>query len=61
MTSPDVSRAEWRRSKYSGSNGNCVEVGTASPDILVRDTKDCESGTLAFSINAWVNFTASLK
>ena len=61
MIFPDLSRAEWRQSKYSGSNGNCVEVGSVGPDILVRDNKDCESGTLAFSANAWVNFLASLK
>lgn len=26
MTSPDVSRAGWRTSSYSGGNGECVEV-----------------------------------
>jgi hypothetical protein len=61
MILPDLSRADWRRSKYSGSNGNCVEVGTDSPAVLVRDTKDREAGTLAFTAEVWVNFTASLK
>lgn len=28
MTSIDMSRARWRKSSYSGSNGNCVEVAT---------------------------------
>jgi hypothetical protein len=57
----DLSRADWRRSTYSGSNGNCVEVGTDGPAVLVRDTKDPEVGTLAFTDNAWASFTASLK
>jgi hypothetical protein len=57
----DLSRAGWRRSTYSGSNGNCVEVGTDGPAVLVRDTKDREAGTLAFTDNAWASFTASLK
>lgn len=30
MGVPDLSRAEWRTSSYSGSNSNCVEVAAAS-------------------------------
>jgi hypothetical protein len=26
MEAADLSRAEWRKSSYSGGNGNCVEV-----------------------------------
>ena len=29
MGVPDLSRAEWRTSSYSGSNSNCVEVAAA--------------------------------
>jgi hypothetical protein len=61
MILPDLSRADWRRSTYSGSNGNCVEAGTDGAAVLVRDTKDREAGTLAFTANAWASFTASLK
>lgn len=57
----DLSRADWRRSKYSGSNGNCVEVGTDGTAVLVRDTRDREGGTLAFTPGAWASFAASLK
>jgi hypothetical protein len=61
MILPDLSRAGWRRSTYSGSNGNCVEVGTSSTAVFVRDTKDREVETLAFTISAWASFTASLR
>lgn len=61
MILPDLSRADWRRSTYSGSNGNCVEVSADGLTVLVRDTKDLEAGTLAFTGNAWASFTASLK
>ncbi len=61
MTNPDLSRADWRRSKYSGSNGNCVEIGATGPTILVRDTKDREGGTLAFDALTWAGFVATLK
>ena len=29
MTEIDLSRAEWRKSSYSGQDGNCVEVARA--------------------------------
>ena len=36
----DVTDGSWRKSSYSGSNGGaCVEVGTASPAVAVRDSK----------------------
>ena len=30
----------WRKSSYSGSEANCVEVGNAAGLVKVRDTKD---------------------
>jgi hypothetical protein len=61
MTLPDLPRADWRRSKYSGSNGNCVEIGTSGLAVLVRDTKAREARTLAFTADAWTSFTESIK
>ena len=51
----------WRTSSYTGSQGNCVEVGDTDRAILVRDTKDREGETLAFTTAAWQTFTGSLK
>ena len=31
MTGIDLSRAEWRKSSYSGQSGNCVEVARNLP------------------------------
>ena len=61
MITRDLSRADWRRSKYSGSNGNCVEVGSATPVVLVRDTKDRPGSVLAFAPDAWRRFAARIK
>jgi hypothetical protein len=37
----DLSRAEWRTSSYSGTNGNCIEVAAdPAARVLVRDTTD---------------------
>ena len=41
---------EWRKSTYSGANGgDRVEVADATGVILVRDTKNRDGGTLAFT------------
>ncbi|HXT90397.1 MAG TPA: DUF397 domain-containing protein [Trebonia sp.] len=52
----------WRKSTYSGYNGNCPEVGHGEAVILVRDTKDEEAGpVLAFPAGTWAAFTARVK
>ena len=40
MTGIDLSRAEWRKSSYSGQSGNCVEVARNLPGLVaVRDSR----------------------
>ena len=52
---------EWRTSSYStGDGGQCVEVAGGN-DVAVRDTKDRDGATLAFTVEAWQAFTGSLK
>ncbi|WP_394613063.1 DUF397 domain-containing protein [Lentzea sp. JNUCC 0626] len=47
----------WRKSSYSGAteDGECVEVSFAL-DVLVRDSKNADAGTLTFSAPAWRAF-----
>ena len=58
-----IDSATWRKSSYSGSNGGgCVEAGVAeSGHVLVRDTTDRSGAALDVSVEAWGNFTSSLK
>jgi hypothetical protein len=52
---------EWRTSSYStGDGGQCVEVGSGD-GVAVRDTKERDGATLAFTAQAWQTFTTSLK
>jgi hypothetical protein len=51
----------WRKSTRSGNSGNCVEVADAARVVLVRDTKDREGGTLAFTAEAWQRFIDSRR
>ncbi|MFV2020332.1 DUF397 domain-containing protein [Micromonospora sp. LOL_023] len=53
----------WRTSSRSSSNGGeCVEVADNVPGrVLVRDSKDRDSGTLTFVPAAWQSFIAEVS
>lgn len=56
-----VGGAAWRTSSYTGTNGNCVEVGDTASAVLVRDTKDLDGAVLSVPGQAWRRFIAALK
>lgn len=62
-SAPGVNNADirWRTSSYSGSQGNCVEVGHAQDTIGVRDTKNRPDATLVFDVQTWSGFLTALK
>lgn len=52
----------WRKSSYSGQNGDCVEVAGDGGTILVRDTKDRRSGpVLTFTAGQWRVFADAVR
>ena len=52
----------WRVATYTGGQGNCVEVGTFTTMIAVRDTKNREGGpVLRFDLPVWREFMERLK
>lgn len=59
----DLSRADWRKSTFSSSNGGqCVEVADNLPGIVaVRDSKNPHGLALIFTPEDWSAFIASLK
>ncbi|MFJ9558037.1 DUF397 domain-containing protein [Nocardiopsis sp. NPDC101807] len=52
---------EFRRSSYSGSQGNCVEVADAAALHAVRDSKTPEQAPLTFGRDEWGRFLDDLK
>ena len=57
MTGIDLSRAEWRKSSYSGQSGNCVEVARNLPGLVaVRDSKEPDGAKLVVSQETWRAF-----
>jgi hypothetical protein len=54
----------WRKSSYSGSEAQCVEVGgnaASASAVLVRDTQDRAGAVLAVAPDVWRKFTSGLK
>ena len=52
----------WRVATYTGGQGNCIEVGTFTALIAVRDTRNREGGpVLSFDPQVWREFTERLK
>ncbi|GAA2502296.1 DUF397 domain-containing protein [Streptomyces thermolineatus] len=47
----------WFKSSHSGDQGgDCVEVAAGPGTVHVRDSKDREGGSLAFTPEAWAAF-----
>jgi hypothetical protein len=59
---PDVTELKFLKSSYCGS-GACVEVDltSAAPDVLVRDSKDLSIPALRFTADEWAAFVAGVK
>ncbi len=57
----DISRAQWRKSSYSGNTGNCVEAANLGDAVAVRDSKDPSGPVLVFGRDDWQAFVQSVK
>ena len=42
--------ANWRKSSYSGTESDCVEVAFGATRAAIRDSKDPEGGELVLSL-----------
>jgi hypothetical protein len=65
----DLTRADWRKSSYSGGNGGtCVEVAVLPGSkegsdrvVAVRDSKNPHGPALIFTRAEWHAFTAGAR
>jgi Domain of unknown function (DUF397) len=61
MNHDDVT-APWRKSSYSNSQANCVEVArTRSGKVAVRDSRNTDDVALSFGPGEWQAFVAKVQ
>jgi uncharacterized protein DUF397 len=61
MTTRSDPAGGWRKSTYSGSGNNCVEVNTSYPGIAVRDSNNPHGPVLTFTTGQWRAFTRTIR
>jgi hypothetical protein len=55
-------RASWRKSSYSGAQGNCLEVSGDFPGAVpVRDSKTGQGPVLRFPAAGWASFVTAVR
>jgi hypothetical protein len=58
----DGATTPWRKSSYSNTGANCVEVArTRSGKVAVRDSKNPDGPVLSFSLDEWKAFVAKIQ
>jgi hypothetical protein len=62
LTPGQQATRHWRKSSYSGTAGNCIEVINLGPEAwAVRDSKDPLGPVLTFTADEWYAFTLTIK
>ncbi|MFI1183107.1 DUF397 domain-containing protein [Streptomyces sp. NPDC020799] len=58
----DLSHAVWRKSSYSGHQGDCIQVVDGIADLIpLRDSKAPDGPTLLVPTDAWGDFIRNVK
>lgn len=62
ISSELLTGAQWRKSRYSGAMGNCVEVAPlAGGDIAMRNSRDPQGPALVYTRAEIEAFVAGVK
>ena len=57
MTHKPTEQLAWRKSSFSNAAGDCVEIADVADGVLIRNSKQPEAGTVAFTrreLAAWI-------
>jgi hypothetical protein len=58
---PEGRSKEWRKSRHSMANGNCVEVAAVDDAVVVRDSVEPGDIVVSYSACAWHAFIDDAK
>ncbi|WP_079063910.1 DUF397 domain-containing protein [Streptomyces sp. NRRL F-4489] len=62
MGTPNLDTAAWRKSSYSDTGGDCVELTQLAPGATaIRDSKNVTGPQVIVTARAWASFIAALK
>jgi hypothetical protein len=62
ITADALEGAVWRKSSFSGTQGNCVEVAMNLPGLVaVRDSKNPDGTKLVVGAEQWLRFVRDLS
>ncbi|HEX7659594.1 MAG TPA: DUF397 domain-containing protein [Pseudonocardiaceae bacterium] len=61
MSLAEQDRLTWRKSSYSGTQENCVEIAFDQQAVAVQDSKNPTGPTLAVDPAAFTSFLTSLR
>ena len=61
MNGQRASQDGWRKSSYSGANGDCIEIRPGTQTISVRDSKNPDGTILTVSRSMWLEFARHAK
>ncbi|GAB3479728.1 DUF397 domain-containing protein [Amycolatopsis cihanbeyliensis] len=57
----DLIGVTWRKSSYSGTESNCVELAVTADRTAIRDSKAPEAGTLLLTSRASAALLSALR
>ncbi|UGQ14781.1 DUF397 domain-containing protein [Yinghuangia sp. ASG 101] len=57
----DCTNAAWRKSSYSGGEGQCVEVAVIRGAVATRDSKNPDRPAVVFTPESWSNLELTLR
>ncbi len=52
---------QWRKSSFSGNQGDCVEFRRVEGGVEVRNSKRPDEGSVAYTDSEWRAFVAGVK
>ncbi|HEY8371351.1 MAG TPA: DUF397 domain-containing protein [Pseudonocardiaceae bacterium] len=56
-----MTELKWRKSSWSSTSSNCVEVAPVPSGAAVRDSKNPDAGYFTVDVRQWAAFIGAVK